>query len=58
MLLFVVLDVNDLDVDIVVVTACARCLLVVLLLDVCSRCTTSCCPSSTACSDRAASSAC
>ena len=48
-LLVVVLDVNDLDVGVVVVTACARCLLVVLLLDVCSRCTTSCCPSSSAC---------
>ena len=36
----VVLDVQDLDVEVVVVTACARCLLVVLLLDVCSQCAT------------------
>ena len=37
MRLFVVLDVKDLAVAVVVVTACARCLLVVLLLNGCSR---------------------
>ena len=44
-----VLDVKDLDVEVEVVTACARCLLVVLLLDVSSRGTASCSPSSSAC---------
>ena len=33
----VVLDVKDLDVRVIVATACAQCLLVVLLLDVCPR---------------------
>ena len=56
-LLFVVLDVLDLEVEVVVVTACAGGLLDVLLHDVCSRCTTSCCPFSSACCT-AVSSAC
>ena len=46
----VVLDVKDLDVEVEVVTACARCLLVVLLLDISSQGTASCSPFSfTAC---------
>ena len=47
--LLVVVDVLDLDVVVVVVTACARGLLDVLLHDVCSRGQTSCCSSSFAC---------
>ena len=44
----VVLDVKDLDVEVEIVTVCARCLLVVLLLDISSRGTASCSPSSRA----------